>query len=1767
MKSHSLLCLFLLLFSLHGYSQTCTLSVSISESEPTICSGNSITLTAVTSNGKAPFTYLWSTGETTNTISVNKAGNYTVSVKDNTPGCGAVKQSINVTSTVSPDPPTAANMVVCPNTPATLMATAPGGTYQWYDSGGNFLANGASYTTTNIQATTTYYVQTTVGGCTSSRAAVTVSLTARPTVFGATICSGTTAYLSTSGGDSFAWYANANATGVPLSTDPSYTTPVLIATTTYYVVVTTNGCASLPTAVTAKVTQGPQPPTAVSPGICAGSSVNLHADAPSGIFNWYNVANGGTPLISSPDYTTPVLNATTTYYVENEVNGCVSARTPVKVTVTQNPAKPVPQTYTICYNTSAVLTGGNDAALSYQWYDAPGGGNLLYTGQIFNTPVLTQSTTYYLELVNGGCGSGRSAVTVNVNQMVLAPSAPGVIICSGALATLTATSQSGTYQWYDAPTGGTLLSQANQYTTPALTVSTTYYVQNTVNGCIGPRAAVTVMVLSPAAPPTVTNTSVCYNNSAVLSASSPTDVYAWYATPTGGNQLSTAQVYVTPDLTTTTTYYVETSNASGCTSARAPLTVTVNAESPAPTGSGATTCQGTSATLMASASSGQLQWYATATGGNLLATGTSFNTPNLNATTTYYVQDVIAGCAGPRTPVTATVAAFIDLQFQYPGGTACSTAPNSVPVIYNPAGGTFSATPSGLVFVSTTTGVINTAASTPGVYEITFAGNGACPHISTIRFGVNTTSAQFSYAGPFCQDGIDPLPVFSPGASAGNFTATPAGLVFKDATTGAIDLANSIAGTYAVTNSIAATGNCAATSSMSTVTIYQRVNVNAGSSQTVEQGTPAQLAGSISGGITTGSWSGGTGTFSNPSAVNAIYTPGPGETVATLTLTSNDPPGPCGPHSGTITINFLPAPPAPVVQGTSLCDGTNTTLSATAPGGKYEWFATANATQVLASGPTFTTLWLTQTTTYYVQTTINGLVSARIAVTVIVNPVPVAPNVSPPPQTCADNPATLTATGSTGTYEWYDAATGGNLLFTGAIYVTPALQVNTTYYVQARENNCISPRTAVVVPVSNIPVITSGSSNIICTGTALNYTIQSDAVFPGYRWSRAAVTGISNPAVNNQTSGKITETLYNATNDPINVTYVILPFNGQCTGPSFNYVVIVNPQPMVTGPTTANICNNTTDNYQIVFNTPVNGYAWSRTAVPGISNATVTGQESSVIREVLFNTTTAPIVVPYIINFQTTTCTGTFLLNITVNPSTVITSARSGAVCSGDIQNYIITANIPGTTYIWNRNEVNNISNPAVTGQTSATIAESLINTGTGSVNVIYNITPVANGCDGTPFNYTVTVNPLPGKTTANTNSPVCVGGTIQLFTTPAPNTTYVWTAPNGTTYPTPNVTIDNASATNAGAYSVVATSSHGCPGPAAIYNVIVDPPGIPNAGPNQAVCIVAASINLTGSISGGPGNPVWSGGGGTFSSNTSLITQYFPSQADRASGSVKLILSAISPGGCSDTSSVTITFGQTAGVDAGPHQDVCSQETAVKLAGKTLLPVAVQWTTAGSGTFIPADGGIPDATYVPSAADEKSGSVILTLNVVNGGPCILQSDTMSIKFIGPPVLAPGGTVAVLKGNTVTLNPVVNESDLTYLWSPDIDISNINVKNPVITGVINRFYTLTVTDIRGCQTTDTTYINVSPAIIIPNTFTPNGDSINDQWNIQGLEAYSQATVDIFNRYGAKLFHSVGYPNPWDGTYLNKPVPSGEYYYVIRVNFQNIILAGHINLIR
>lgn len=204
-----------------------------------------------------------------------------------------------------------------------------------------------------------------------------------------------------------------------------------------------------------------------------------------------------------------------------------------------------------------------------------------------------------------------------------------------------------------------------------------------------------------------------------------------------------------------------------------------------------------------------------------------------------------------------------------------------------------------------------------------------------------------------------------------------------------------------------------------------------------------------------------------------------------------------------------------------------------------------------------------------------------------------------------------------------------------------------------------------------------------------------------------------------------------------------------------------------------------------------------------------------------------------------------------------------------------------------------------------------------------------------------------------------------------------------------------------------------------------------------------------------------------------------------------------------------------------------------------------------------------------PARAYQDSGSFITTLHVYSAAGC--GSDTVSVTLtVYPlPVLEMGTkSVTILEGGQIKLNPAfVYGNDLSYRWTPPSFLSSDTAYSPVSQPTDDIRYTFTVTGEGGCSVSDTIFIKVLKSPEIPNAFSPNGDGINDTWNIKYLESYPGATVDVFNRFGQVVYRSLGYNRPWDGTVQGKVLPIGTYYYIINPKNGKPVYTGSITIIR
>lgn len=179
---------------------------------------------------------------------------------------------------------------------------------------------------------------------------------------------------------------------------------------------------------------------------------------------------------------------------------------------------------------------------------------------------------------------------------------------------------------------------------------------------------------------------------------------------------------------------------------------------------------------------------------------------------------------------------------------------------------------------------------------------------------------------------------------------------------------------------------------------------------------------------------------------------------------------------------------------------------------------------------------------------------------------------------------------------------------------------------------------------------------------------------------------------------------------------------------------------------------------------------------------------------------------------------------------------------------------------------------------------------------------------------------------------------------------------------------------------------------------------------------------------------------------------------------------------------------------------------------------------------------------------------------------CIDSASSSIQVWPVPKVILPKEFVVLEKGS-VRLNPTVSGIGLHYNWKPEIYLDNSLVLEPLCVPLNETYYTLTVTGTGGCFISDSTKVKILKAPVIPNAFSPNNDGINDNWAIKYLHTYPNSLIEVFNRYGQKVFHSIGYDQPWDGTYNGVALPIGSYYYIILPQVSLKPLSGTVTIIR
>jgi len=258
----------------------------------------------------------------------------------------------------------------------------------------------------------------------------------------------------------------------------------------------------------------------------------------------------------------------------------------------------------------------------------------------------------------------------------------------------------------------------------------------------------------------------------------------------------------------------------------------------------------------------------------------------------------------------------------------------------------------------------------------------------------------------------------------------------------------------------------------------------------------------------------------------------------------------------------------------------------------------------------------------------------------------------------------------------------------------------------------------------------------------------------------------------------------------------------------------------------------------------------------------------------------------------------------------------------------------------------------------------------------------------------------------------------------------------------------------------------------------------------------------------------------------------------------------------CSSTYDNTIT------VNANPIVTLSAIGSLCQLAS----PVQITENTNGfTGTGVFTGTGISSTgLFNPITAGAGTYTISYLFTALTG---CTYSATQQVVVYPNPVITLASSALMLEGRQLVLKPTVTGDSLSYVWTPATGLNKTNVLNPIATPSNDTQYTLTVTTAKGCTASASINVIVLKAPVVPNTFSPNNDGVNDTWNIKYMDTYPDCTVEVFNRFGKKLYSSVGYTVPWDGKYNGADLPIGVYYYVINPKNGRSTISGSVTIIR
>lgn len=369
------------------------------------------------------------------------------------------------------------------------------------------------------------------------------------------------------------------------------------------------------------------------------------------------------------------------------------------------------------------------------------------------------------------------------------------------------------------------------------------------------------------------------------------------------------------------------------------------------------------------------------------------------------------------------------------------------------------------------------------------------------------------------------------------------------------------------------------------------------------------------------------------------------------------------------------------------------------------------------------------------------------------------------------------------------------------------------------------------------------------------------------------------------------------------------------------------------------------------------------------------------------------------------------------------------------------------------------------------------------------------------------------------------------------------------------NKTIDSIIFTNAGAYTyqLVATNSSGCRDTA---TGSIQSYALPNtnAGADKMICKgTAQPIVATGAAS-----YTWSPAAGLSCSNC-------PSPMANPTTATQYIVTGTSAQGCVKKDTIKIDVAFPFKMTVGRGDTLCVGESATLIATGA---AAYRWSpsTGLSSTNLPVVKAAPSSTtrYMLVGSDSVG--------------CFKDTAYFPVTVYPIPTVNAGADISMNVGQTRTIMPVVSADVTQALWTPSAGVVRSVFPGIQIKPNNTTDYQVTVSNPGGCTATDNIRVQVlcnNANVFIPNTFSPNGNGMNEVFYPRGTGLFSIRSLRIFNRWGEMVFENAHFKandpaSGWNGTFRGQKLNPDVFVYVFEIicdNNETLIYKGDITLIR